>query len=776
MKKLISLFLSTVIVTGSVITAPYISTVYGASALTAAVGGEETIYAMWSEDASANKAAVYYKESSATAYNSVDAALVRQDGSGGRVDIPGLKAGSYDIRIVKADGTVFARKNIPVEAVDRSGYAHFNYSGVGAYNDDGTLKSGAKVLYVTNENKNDVELNGTKGIANILKNAENGSTPLAVRIIGKVDTQTRDSDGTKKTDIANGVVALNGLTDRESGDDSYFNMLDAKGCKNVTVEGIGDDAVIEKWGFTWSTCKGIEVKNLRFTKYPEDACSTASSSERIWFHNNTFDVGENKYDLTPEQDKGEGDGSTDINSAKYVTLSYNRYNGCHKTSLHGGSDSAATQYNITWHHNYFNRSSSRMPLTRHANVHTYNNYFYKGNTCVDSRASSWVFSEGNYFEGCASALMTRKSSSQGSSVIKSFNDVLDNSKNKDEAGTIFTAKTREETYDVSANLEKYHNFDTDTTKFYYDKTNNVSDVTYLTDAATAKADCIAKSGVLVSKAVLEGEDDTQGGEISTETTTEYVTESTESTTEYIPDSNLTPLEENTYNYDAMMSDTSRFVVYDSQNMTSIKINENGYVEFKLSDAADVTVGYKCGSTKTGKFGTFDLNGNVAPKVEGGSGAATAEYTVDNLAPGTYRIKGIQEGGTTVQIMWVAVKYNGESTSESTTKSTTESTTESTTVSTSESTTESTSEEQTENTTEGIFVYGDADNSGILTANDAAGILKKALDSSYQTEIEKINSAAVYYLDVNDDDKITANDSSIVLAKVLDDSIKLPMKK
>lgn len=765
MKKAISLFLSAVLVTDSVMTVPYINnlnTVYGASQLTMAVGGEETIYAEWSEDSAADNATVYYKESGATTYQVADSELVRADGNGGRVDIPGLRAGDYDIRIVKADGTSFARKNIPVEATDRSGYAHFNYSGVGAYNDDGTLKSGAKVIYVTNENKNNVELNGTKGIGNILKDAKNGSTPLAVRIIGKVDTQTRDSDGTKKTDIANGVVAINGLTDKvaSSGDDSYFNMLDAKGCKNVTIEGIGDDAVIEKWGFTWSGCTGIEVKNLNFTKYPEDACSTASSSKRIWFHNNTFDVGENKYDLTQEQDKHEGDGSTDINSAQYVTLSYNRYNKCHKTSLHGGSDSAATQYNITWHHNYFNNSSSRMPLTRHANVHTYNNYFYKGSKCIDARASSWVFSEGNYFEN-STAFLTTKNSSQGNPVIKSYNDVLSGSKTSDNAGTLHIAANRNETYTESSNKEKYHNFDTDTSKFYYDKTNNVSAVTYLTDAATAKADCIAKSGVLVSKAVLEGEEDSQGGEISTETTTEYATESTETTettTENIPDSNLTPLDSATYEGSSILSDTAHFAVVDNQSTSALKVNDNGYIEFKLSGNANVTVSYKCGSSNAGKFGTFTLNGQTAPKIEGGRGVAFSEYTVENLAAGTYRIVGVQEGGTSVQIDSITVSYKGGTT--------TETTTETTTVTSTETTTESTTETSTESTTEGAFLAGDADVSGTLTANDAANILKRVLDNSFETPLNKIHPAGDVYLDVTGDGQLGADDAAEVLSRVL----------
>ena len=65
-------------------------------------------------------------------------------------------------------------KTLTVLAHDRSGYAHWNYTqGIGAYNDDGTLKPGAIVLYVTDSNKNTVTVtskDGTTvtGIGNIL--------------------------------------------------------------------------------------------------------------------------------------------------------------------------------------------------------------------------------------------------------------------------------------------------------------------------------------------------------------------------------------------------------------------------------------------------------------------------------------------------------------------------------------------------------------------------------------------------------------------------------
>lgn len=505
MKRTLRFAVSSLLIIAALIL-PNAVSCYAAASFNSVVGGREMIYATWSSDTGADGASVFYKEVGDSTYTQVDGPLVRSVNGGGRVDIPGLRAGDYDLRVVTGDGTVLSRTSIPVEADDRSGYAHFNYNGVGAYNDDGTPKDNAVIIYVTNENKNTVTFGQYKGLGDILTHAGNINVPLIVRIIGTVDTQTRDSDGTKATDIANGVVALEGLTDRVSsgGDDSYFNMMDVKNAANITIEGIGDDAVIEKWGFTFSDSESIDVKNLRFTKYPEDACSTARSNN-VWIHSNTFDIGENKYDLTPEQDKGEGDGSTDINQSEYVTLSYNRYNKTHKTSLHGGGDSQK-QYNITWHHNYFNDVSSRMPLVRHANVHMYNNYFYSGTNCVDARASAWVFTENNYFEDCAYAFKTTENTTEGNPVIKSYNDVLISSKISDKTGTVYIADTRDQTYNVDEYKEDYANFDVDPSLFYYDESTKTSRVAKLTSPEQAKEDCIRLSGVLVSEKRMDGQE------------------------------------------------------------------------------------------------------------------------------------------------------------------------------------------------------------------------------------------------------------------------------
>lgn len=482
--------------------------------LTSCAGWYESLYATWSNDSTPKNASVYYKKSTDTEYTKVDNELIRSKDNGGIVDIVGLSKGNYDIKIVTSTGTEIKRKQIPVDSYDRSGYAHFNYtSGVGAYNDDGTPKENADIIYVTNDTKNTVTYSGYTGIGSILSNAKNFSNPVIIRIIGTVDTCLWDLDKTQATDLANGRTPINNLTSTFSSNDTYLNMADVKYASNITVEGIGEDATIDRWGFTFSHCKSIEVRNITFQNYPEDACSFQGGSnsnlsgERFWLHNCKINQGLNWCDLTEEQDKGEGDGSTDLKYCQYVTYAYNHFYQCHKTSLHGGGDSQY-QYHITWHHNYFEDVSSRMPLVRQANVHLYNNYYYSGTNCIDARASAWVFSEANYFEDCTYAYKYTSSSSYGNPVIKTYNDVLSNSSKT--SGYINTASSRTTTYTYSDNSNPYPNFDTDSTNFYYDSTNKVSNVEYLTSAATAKTDCLANSGPLAYGEDIEGQSPLMG--------------------------------------------------------------------------------------------------------------------------------------------------------------------------------------------------------------------------------------------------------------------------
>ena len=429
------------------------------SILSYAYAGEETAAFEW-DDSKASSAKVEYKLSTSSSYISIDKQLIRQiTTTTARADILGLKGGEkYDFRITAGDGTIETVKKVAIASLDRSGYAHSNTTvGVGAYNNDGTLKSNAIVIYVTEENKNNVDGNGNS-IAQYLTKSANNSKPIVIRIIGTVGSATWKTleyneeghegdditpddvvgrNGKKLVDlkddakkltqealISGGYNELNLFPEKYNGKqcdpiaglnskasynssknemDSCWNDCSVSYVKNLTVEGVGEDAEIFQWGFTFKQCNSIEVRNIRFFDYTEDACSfegneaseTADgfSYKNFWVHHNIFDLGMNYWDLCNEQDKHDGDGATDFKKISYVTIAYNRYNDTHKTGLVGGDDSHL-QACFTFHHNYYNGCDQRMPLGRQANMHMYNNYYSSsGLYSISLRASAYAFVE-----------------------------------------------------------------------------------------------------------------------------------------------------------------------------------------------------------------------------------------------------------------------------------------------------------------------------------------------------------------------------------------------
>ncbi len=507
-----------------------------------AYGGQECAAFEWS-DSDPSRAKVGYGLAGSGSYTYVDAPLIRsKDASTGRVDIVGLLGGKhYDFIIQASDGSSLLVEDMAISAYDRSGYAHFGYTqGVGAYKDDGTLKPGALVIYLTESNKNNVldaayvdgkavdirpYMGGGKytGIGELLNNrryagserTEVGIAKLCqiygavtVRVLGTVTAQQK----------ADGTSTIVGLTDYSStgnggsvGDNGRMaRMVDPK---NLTIEGVGEDAGIQGWGvhFIASANGGesFEVRNLRFEQYPEDAVGMEGQQEgstltvpvrRCWIHHNSFYPG---YCANPaESDKGEGDGSCDFKRGRYYTLSYNYFVDCHKTNLIGSSDSAM-QFDITFHHNYWENCGSRIPLLRNANLHFYNNYISNdisqeyGSTgsklalsYVSSvRANSYMFAENNYYDGCKNTVLTQSGGvvkAWGNTYYACFEDDLSN-------------RVAQRTDQVpnscryAAGGIDYSSFDTDPKLFYYNASQKRSDC-YLTDAVTARLEVMQKAG------------------------------------------------------------------------------------------------------------------------------------------------------------------------------------------------------------------------------------------------------------------------------------------
>ncbi len=521
-------------------------------------GYNESFYVEWA-DGAPSQASVKYKAHGASAWADADSELIRAksgENSVARVDILGITAGNYDVKITTSNKSELSLENISVTAHDRSGYAHFNrqsseaaYQGIGAYKDDGTLKDNALVIYVTDSNKDEAMSSvadkykfkipnyfankwGNKqadGIGWWLNNAqytksEKNSNGDAIE---NKSSNTYDPNGGKLAfaslvadDIPicirfiGAVFTPEGCTEYSSlneggtiGDNGHMARM--KDLKNVTLEGVGSDATLDGWGIHFmvgdsSNGKGssFEVRNLIFQNYPEDAVGmegasatnkyTSAPVSRCWVHNNTFLPG--YANPTADSDKAEGDGSCDFKRGEYFTLSYNYFDDCHKTNLVGASTSN-WQYNITYHHNWWNNAQSRVPLIRNSNLHFYNNYVSVSgsNDYVHGmEGTSYLFSEANYYTNCKQIMRPSKGGH-----VKAWNNTYYGCySNAGFPAYYHEADTREQSV---PNDCKYYNgtslssFDTNPALFYYNAQTKQSDC-LLDDAVSARAKVIQFAG------------------------------------------------------------------------------------------------------------------------------------------------------------------------------------------------------------------------------------------------------------------------------------------
>ncbi|MCM3494451.1 MULTISPECIES: pectate lyase [Paenibacillus] len=359
-------------------------------------GWNETAYIEWSPLSNAEGYNVYVKNAGApdSSYQQIDNELIRQYPSYWRADAVGLAAGNYVMKVearLSDDTTVSAvSNNLSVASHDRSGFAFSSDSpygtGSGAYNDDGTLKDGAQVIYVTSETARtvtlDVKINSSGGvqtgvgIGEILTLRQKGydTTPLAIRVIGKVTD-----------DDMSGQLNSSGYL-QVKGKNNYSEM-------NTTIEGIGDDAYAYGWGLLLRYVGNVEVRNLGLMLFPDDGISMDTGNINVWVHNNDLFYGTAGGDA----DQAKGDGSTDLKKGStYITISYNHYWDSGKAALVGLSESE--EFFVTFHHNWFDHSDSRHPRIRLASVHIYNNFYdgvSKYGVGVTTGASAFV--ESNYF-------------------------------------------------------------------------------------------------------------------------------------------------------------------------------------------------------------------------------------------------------------------------------------------------------------------------------------------------------------------------------------------
>jgi pectate lyase len=538
---------------------------------TASGGDDEEVYAEWSAVSGASGYNVYVKPDGGS-YTQIDSMLIRQYADCFRADAVGLAAGKYTLKVVPViDGTEAASKSsetssLTVTQADRSGFA-FSDSGLdigngvygcGGYNADGTLSEDAQVLYITADTVNTVtldvitsskgKLTTCTGLADILTARKKGYdlTPLVIRVIGEITSS--DIDG----------LNSNGY-------------LEIKGCTNVTLEGIGEDATANGWGILVRQATNVEIKNIGVLLFPDDGISLDTGNTNIWIHNCDIFYGTAGSDA----DQAKGDGSMDVkNDSSYITFSYNHFWDSGKCSLCGMKSETGENW-ITYHHNWFDHSDSRHPRIRTMSVHVYNNY-YDGNSKygvgVTSGASCFV--ENNYFRNCKYPMLSSQQgtdadgegtfSGEDGGMIKAFGNYIESAKSlitqndtsdKTDIDCYLASDRNEQVpsaYTTAAGGTTYNNFDTSSIMYSYtaDAAEDVPDIVTskagrlnggdieftfnnsVDDASYAINTELMQKLVSYSSSVIAiGSGFTDSTEASTETSADTTTAPTESTTE-----------------------------------------------------------------------------------------------------------------------------------------------------------------------------------------------------------------------------------------------------
>ena len=454
----------------------------GVIQITEAKGWQESAYLKWAPFEGASSYNVYVDD------KKIDAQLVRQYVSYYRADVLGLKAGTYSVKVVpvNAEGTEITgantASNLVVKSYNREGFAHFKYDGVGAYNNDGTLKAGAKVLYITAKTAKTVSttVNTGKqetitGLQSIIDAYSKGKdkTPIAFRIIGKVSLSDLDHIS------------------------SSAEGLQVKGATmNMTFEGVGDDATVYGFGFLLREAVSVEFRNFAIMRCLDDAMSLDTKNSNVWIHNMDLFYGKKG----SAADQAKGDGTVDIKGdSKYVTVAYNRFWDNGKASMCGMKSETGENW-ITYHHNWFDHSDSRMARVRTMSVHMYNNYYQHCDVYgIGATSGSSVFMESNYFDATKRPIMSSLQgtdakgdgtfSGENGGLIKAYGNVFANKPDNFSYVPYAENNTSFDAYEVSDPSEQvpasvktlvggtsYDNFDTNPSLMYAYVADKAADV------------------------------------------------------------------------------------------------------------------------------------------------------------------------------------------------------------------------------------------------------------------------------------------------------------
>ena len=217
------------------------------------------------------------------------------------------------------------------------------------------------------------------------------------------------------------VILVNGTINHGNttaqGCDTQSDVIEIKNTSNVSIIGVGTNALFDEIGIHLRSANNIIVQNVHIRNVKKsgtpisnggDAIGIESDVNRVWIDHNWL-----------EASGGEQDGYDSLLDMKdgvtNVTVSYNLFNDSSRGGLIGSNDDPQGNDNITFHHNWYKNIEQRTPLIRHALVHIYNNYWSNENRAamihgINSRSEGRALVESNYFYNTNNPLLASSDS------------------------------------------------------------------------------------------------------------------------------------------------------------------------------------------------------------------------------------------------------------------------------------------------------------------------------------------------------------------------------
>lgn len=224
--------------------------------------------------------------------------------------------------------------------------------------------------------------------------------------------------------------------------------------------------------------------------------SLDTKNSHVWIHNMDLFYGKKG----SAADQAKGDGTVDIKGdSKYVTVAYNRFWDNGKASMCGMKSETGENW-ITYHHNWFDHSDSRMARVRTMSVHMYNNYYQHCDVYgIGATSGSSIFMESNYFDAVKRPIMSSLQgtdakgdgtfSGEKGGLIKAYGNVFANKPDNFSYITYAENNTSFDAYEVSDPSEQvpasvktlvggtsYNNFDTNSSLMYAYAADKAEDV------------------------------------------------------------------------------------------------------------------------------------------------------------------------------------------------------------------------------------------------------------------------------------------------------------